>query len=119
MRKVILGVAFALALGLGAARAEATTACYSWSCNELTHVCNFNASCSSWSGSLWRFSWDFGDGSSALTGSAATSHTYGNTPYPDVKLTVIPLSDNPADRTCGIVVFNNVGPALPAYGSCP
>jgi hypothetical protein len=118
MRKVILGVAFALVLGLGAARAEAATACYTWDCDDLTHVCSFNASCSSWSGNLWRFSWDFGDGSSALTGSATTSHTYGNTPYPTVTLTVIPLSSSEDSAACEIVVFNAVGPAQGTEGSC-
>lgn len=118
MRRVIgfLGCFLFLAL---VGRAEAATACYTWDCNDITHYCTFNASCSTWTGSLWRFSWDFGDGGTDLTGVATTSHTYGSTPYPNVKLTVIPLSTNPADVTCGIVVYNQVGPPLPTYGTCP
>lgn len=119
MRKMILGAAFALVLGFAADRAEAATACYTWDCNPTTHVCSFNSSCSSWSGNLWRFSWDFGDGSTALTGSSTITHTYVNTSDAHVTLTVIPLSEDPASVGCDIVVFYNYGPAGPTNGSCP
>jgi hypothetical protein len=101
-------------------RAEATTACYSWSCDEITKICSFNSSCSSWTGSLYRFSWDFGDGTGTfLTGSSTINHTYTTPPYPYVKLTVIPLSSSTADVTCQIVVWNNVGPTQNPFGNCP
>ncbi len=117
MKKACMGVAFALALGLGAARAEAATACYTWDCNDSTRVCTFDASCSTWTGSLWRFNWNFGDGTSTLTGSATVTHTY-SVAYPTVTLTVIPLSSSEDSAACGIVVWNAVGPAQGTEGSC-
>jgi hypothetical protein len=118
MRRLALFVGGFLFLAM-VGQANATTACYSWSCNESTHACTFNSSCSSWTGNLFRFSWDFGDGSTALTSSSTVNHTYGNVPYPDVTLTVIPLSSSTASVTCEIVSFNNVGPARATYGNCP
>jgi len=100
-------------------RLEAATACYTRVCNDSTYACSFDASCSTWTGNLWRFRWDFGDGSGFyFTGSATINHTY-SMPYPDVELMVIPLSEEPASVSCGIVVFNNVGPPLPTEGECP
>jgi|SRR6185312_741066 len=101
-----------------ASRAGATTACYDWDCNETTHVCSFDSSCSSWTGNLFRFSWDFGDGNSANTASSTITHSY-SIPYPTVQLTVIPLSSGTASVSCGIVVWNNIGPPVGTSGHCP
>lgn len=115
---IILGLFLLISAGL-ADRAEATTACYTWDCNEFTKVCSFDASCSTWTGNLWRFRWDFGDGSGyTFTGSPTITHSY-TSPYPTVQLTVIPLSTSQASVSCQIIVFNNVGPPLPTYGDCP
>lgn len=120
MRKALLTAGLFVAILAQSNRAAATTACYSWNCNEDTKVCSFNASCSSWTGSLFRFRWDFGDGSGySLTGSSTITHTYTSPPYPYVQLTVIPLSSSEASVSCQIVVWNNIGPWQPTSGNCP
>ena len=116
MRKVIFFVGCCLFLSL-VGRADATTACYAWDCNENTHVCTFDTSCSSWTGNLFRFTWDFGDGTSDNTANSTITHTY-STPYPTVTLTVIPLSSSTDSAACSIVVWNNVGPAQATHGTC-
>jgi hypothetical protein len=101
-----------------ASRAGATTACFDWSCNDTTHVCSFDASCSSWTGNLFGTSWDFGDGNTAFVTGLTTTHSY-STPYPTVQLTVVPLSTGTASVSCGIVVWNNIGPPRATSGRCP
>jgi hypothetical protein len=116
-----LAMGLTLALGLFALTGPAWAtdhACYNWSCNETTHVCSFDASCSTITSSLFRYYWDFGDGTSTNTGVATITHTY-STPYPSVTLTLWFLDANPVSTpNCGIVVWNNVSPTQPTYGHC-
>ena len=99
------------------------TACFDWSCDSSTGVCSFNSSCSTIQspGFLWRYSWTFGDGGSALTGNATLNHTYstsGGCYYPWVKLTVIPFNTNPFSVECQITVWECVGPPQGTSGRC-
>ncbi|HTG34602.1 MAG TPA: PKD domain-containing protein [Thermoanaerobaculia bacterium] len=119
MKRIAMGLTFALGLFafMGTARA-ADDACFTWDCNDSTHVCSFDASCSTIVHNLYRYYWDFGDGSTQDTGVATITHSY-STPYPSVTLTLWFLNANPVSTSsCGIVVWNNVGPAQPTYGSC-
>jgi hypothetical protein len=94
------------------------TACYDWSCNDSTHVCSFDASCSTiTTGSLYQYHWDFGDGTYDNTTTATTTHT-SSIAYPTVTLTVLVLSGSDAEKGCEIVVWNQVGPPLATYGRC-
>lgn len=119
MKRIGMGSMFVLGLFVLAGTAWATDdACYTWSCNESTHVCSFNASCSTISSSLFRYHWNFGDGSSQDTGVATISHTY-STPYPSVTLTLWFLNANSVSTSnCGIVAWNNVSPTQPTSGTC-
>ena len=111
----------ALLLVALAAPAAADTACFDWDCNPSTHLCSFDAGCSSYTGPLWRFRWDFGDSSGYyFTGSDETTHQYptgGGNCYFDVELTVFPWSD-PSSVTCTIVVEDCFGPPLGNSGRC-
>jgi len=118
MRNKIAFFACCFLLMAVASRAGASTACYYWDCNETTHACTFDASCSSWTGNLFGTSWDYGDGNTAFVTSLTTSHSY-STPYPTVKLTVVPLTDSTSWVSCGIVVWNNIGPPVATHGYCP
>lgn len=68
--------------------AEPVHACFSWSCNSATDVCNFDASCSKAPAGK-TFRWNWGDGSSTITTSTSASHNFGNSIY-FVTLTVDP-----------------------------
>jgi len=119
MKRIATGLMFVLGLIVLAGSARATDdACYTWSCNESTHVCSFNASCSTITSNLYRYYWDFGDGSTQDTGVATITHTY-STPYPSVTLTLWFLNANPVSTSnCGIVVWNNISPVQPTSGTC-
>jgi hypothetical protein len=120
MRRIWMGLALVCAFMAHSGIAEATNhACFDWSCNESTHVCTFDASCTTFtSGQLWRYRWDFGDGAGYFfTGSAITSNTY-SIPYPTVTLTVVPFGADLFSVSCGIVVWNNIGPPRATYGRC-
>jgi PKD domain len=120
MKRLVLGLMFSLGMFALAGTAHAANdACFNWDCNDSTHVCTFDASCSVTNvGSFWRYRWDFGDGSSVvLTGSPTTSHSY-SIPYPTVNLTLVFLDVDWVGTTCDIVVWNNVGPAQATYGRC-
>lgn len=119
MKCVAMGWMFALGLFFltGPARAG-DIACFDWSCNETTHACDFNAACSTIAHNLFRYTWTFGDGTSANTGVPTISHSY-SIPYPSVTLTLIFLnSSSVSTSNCGIVVWNSVGPAQPTSGTC-
>jgi hypothetical protein len=78
----------------------------------------FDASCSTpATGSfLWKYRWDFGDGSSLLTGNAVTDHNFPftNSCY-KVQLTVLDI--NGSDHTAfSNEIFCAVGPCAP---TCP
>lgn len=78
----------------------------------------FNASCSTpAAGSvIWKYRWDFGDGSNLLTGNAVTDHAFPftNSCY-KTQLTVLDLNGTD-DTTFRNEVFCAVGPCLPV---CP
>lgn len=118
MKRVAMGLMFALGLFFLAGTARAADhACFAWDCNDSTHVCSFDASCSTIVHNLFRYYWDFGDGTGTNTGVATTSHSY-SIPYPTVTLTLTFLNSSSVSTGCGIVVWNNVGPAQPTYGIC-
>jgi hypothetical protein len=121
MKRWTLPLVF-IAAGLLAASSSyaANDACYTWNCNPSTHVCSFNASCSTTTdGSLWRYRWDFGDGSGYHFDSDATITKTIGVPYPWVNLTIFFFGANEVSVTCQITVFDNVGPPIGPYsGTC-
>lgn len=110
-------IVFALAF---AGRAEATnTACYDWNCNDSTHVCTFDAGCTTiTTGSIFLYHWDYGDGTYDNTTTQYAMHTF-STAYPTVTLTVFLFGGTEPVQGCQIVVWNQVGPPLATYGRCP
>lgn len=124
MRRTTLFIGLLVSpLLLPVAAAAANVACYDWDCTEdssAPYTCTFDASCTQIDGQLWKYRWDFGDGSSlVLTGNPVIQHDYdGSDAGPEVQLTVIPLNDDPFSVTCEIVVYNPTGPILPRFGTC-
>lgn len=122
MKRTFVFLAFALAiLALPLAASADNVACYEWDCDDTTFLCTFDASCTENDGMLWRYVWDFGDGSGAiLTGNPVIQHQYdGSDLYPDVKLTVADYDQDPFSVTCGIWLEWQVGPPQPTAGVCP
>lgn len=120
-RPLSLVAALALLLMLPMAAEADNVACYDWECNQSTHVCTFDSGCTELDGSLWRYVWDFGDGSgSVLTGNEVIQHQYAFPHYtPDVKLTVAPYDVDFFSVECEIVVDWQVGPPQPdPSGTC-
>lgn len=120
---VLLAACLVMFLWFGAGRAEAANiACFDWSCNEFnTGACTFNASCTELTqGQLWRYSWDFGDGTGGLTGNPVINHNYGAAGlcWTNVRLTVIPFSADSFSVSCEIIIRNCVGPAIGLGGRC-
>lgn len=103
-----------------AAPAQAATSCFDWSCANLT--CTFNAACSSASPFVYKYLWDFGDGSGwGPTGNSSLSHTYSASgpANPVVSLTITYFSEPGATTTtCEITVRFVVGPQYPLNGRC-
>ena len=100
---------------------EASMACFDWDCNSFTRVCTFDGSCSTTSSWVWKYRWDFGDGSEWVLGGAYQTHEYPappNCPAITVELTIIPWADDWASVSCPIIVKTCVGPALPTEGRC-
>jgi hypothetical protein len=121
MKAALFALVFLVLLSVNAHAAN--VACFDWSCDSSTGACSFNSSCSQIAspGTLWRYSWDFGDGNSALTGSSTTNNTYSSSSgcyYPTVELTVIPFNTDAFSVECEIVVWNCVGPAQGTSGRC-
>lgn len=120
--KTFLATAFVLlvALAASAPAQAANKACFDWDCDDTTLYCTFDASCTELDGSLWRYSWNFGDGSgNTLTGSTTIAHQYTYSyPHPDVTLTVVPYDVDSFYVTCEIIVYNQVSPPLATYGRC-
>jgi hypothetical protein len=112
----VLGIfVFASFLSTSDARAEA---CFDWSCNEITHVCSFNAGCSSASNFV-SYLFKFGDGTTSSSGTP--NHTY--TGYSAV--VTLEVNSNPLyldliqqTVTCYITVSNQTIPVLPVSGRC-
>jgi PKD domain len=87
-----------LAFGASSGAASAANANFQGLCGfnpSGTYTCSFDglrpaANPSSCPGSfIWKYSWDFGDGSGAFTGSRLVTHTYAAGLSPTVTLTVI------------------------------
>jgi len=115
---VLTSILFCLALLAPAAQAD-THVCFDWSCNSTTKQCTFDASCSSASPFIWKYDFDWGDGSSTgLTGNPNQTHSYPSTPYPVVELTVYPWGDDVQSHSCQITVYNVFSPPLPTSGRC-
>lgn len=119
MKKMFTGLVLSTLFLALPGLAQASSACFDWDCDETTHICDFDASCSTFGGGqIWRYRWDFGDGSGlTFTGSPNISHSY-SVAYPEVTLTLIMLSGTDDDETCEIVVYNAVGPAQGTEGRC-
>lgn len=102
----------------------ANHACFDWSCNDSgSRVCTFNAGCTQLTqgGPLWRYSWEWGDGTGALTGNNLIVHTYSpyGCSYPLVRLMVIPYSADAFSVQCQISYADCVGPAIAQFsGRC-
>jgi hypothetical protein len=123
MKAVRMLVCSMLFLGIffAAGAAEAQVACFNWDCDDSTGFCEFDASCTQNPGNLWRYRWDFGDGSGyTFTGSATISHQYSSAScfYPIVELTVIDYNIDPFSTDCQIVQRQCVGPAQGTSGQC-
>jgi hypothetical protein len=113
-------VALAVPVAVGTPAEAANNACFDWSCDPSSHVCVFDASCSTiTTGSLWRYRWGFGDGTGYyLTGSATITHTFAP-PYPTVTLTLFLFGAPEVSKSCQITVFDNFGPPVGPYsGHC-
>lgn len=122
MKKTFLSILFALAvLSLPVAAQADNVACYEWDCDSSTYICTFDASCTENDGMLWRYSWDFGDGTGTmLTGNPVIQHQFSSSYASSyVKLTVVDYDQDPFDETCEIVVDWQVGPPGPTSGICP
>lgn len=112
---VLAIIALASIMFAGNARAEA---CFDWSCNEDTHVCTFNAGCSSASHFV-SYLFKFGDGTTSSSGTP--THTYSQSSA-NVTLEVNsdPLYGDLIQQTvtCYITAWNPVGPPFPTSGRC-
>jgi hypothetical protein len=123
-RFVPLAVAVALGMIWASPGEAANVACFDWTCDSSNNgSCTFNSSCTQLTqGSLWRYSWDFGDGTGGLTGSAVIGHNYGAAGTPPcnatVQLTVIPFSADSFSVQCQIMVRACVGPPIGLSGRC-
>lgn len=114
------GLVLAAWLLAAAAPAKANEACFDWTCDPSTLTCDFDAGCTTWtSGQLWRYSWDFGDGSgTVLTGNDEIQHDYSSGCWKLVKLTVLPFSADAFSVECEVRLQDCVGPALGTSGRC-
>lgn len=107
----------ALALGVSTEAHAAATANFQGSCAwngaHTQYTCNFDstrpvASPSSCPGSyIWKYQWDFDDGSTLLTGNPQVAHTFQDGPERVVTLQVICWSGETASRSRH--VCNRVG----------
>jgi hypothetical protein len=101
--------------------AHADTVCFDWDCSEGTN-CTFNAGCSEADPFIWKYNFDFGDGTSTgLTGNPEWEHDYtiSGPAYPYVTLYIYPWSEvGVLSVQCQIVVRNVYGPPLPQSGRC-
>lgn len=106
-----------LALAFPSTAQAANVACYDWVCDADTYTCTFDASCTQNDGMLWRYRWDFGDGSGPfLTGNPVITHQYPQYySWGYVELTVVDYDQDPFSVSCEVVVSSQVGP--PTGGS--
>lgn len=110
---------FLLAIALLAAYAvpaHSATACFDWSCTT-DGFCTINAGCSSASPYIWKYDFDFGDGTwTGLTGNSVQTHQYGGSVYESyVTLRILYWSDPGVNTvTCRINTrMPPVGPQPP------
>jgi hypothetical protein len=119
MRGLRLVLAIA-AVAFAATPAQANTACYDWSCDN--DVCTFDAGCTIWTtaeGTLWKYRWDFGDGSfPELTPFEVIHHEYpSNTCFAMPELTVMTWSVPDFTAQCTIEPTSCIGPIF-NQGQC-
>ena len=119
-KKFLMGAVFAAFLGIASAPAAHAGACFDWSCDGSgSRACTFDASCSTLSPYVWKYNFDFGDGTgTGLTGTAVWNHTYSSGYSSTVSLTVTSFSGS---STVNCTVWTHVlpvGPQPPMSGRC-
>ena len=119
MKRILMSLSMAaLASFLFSAAANAE-ACFDWSCNETTHVCTFNAGCSSASNFV-SYLFEFGDGTSSSSGTPSHTYTSQSSATVTLKVNSNPLYLDLIQQTvtCYITVWNQVAPPLATSGRC-
>lgn len=121
MKKVLLPLfAFVALLCIASIPAQAA-ACFTWSCDHATGACTFNASCSTANPYVWKYNFDWGDGSSTgLVGSPNQSHTFSSGSDSRVTLYVHAFQE-PVTQTVSCWVYHHpwqVSPPAPSSGTC-
>ncbi len=122
MKKIGLMLAvFAAILCFNSAPAHAGPT-FTWSCNSGTGACSFDASGSTANPYVWKYNFDFGDGSgTGLTGNPTASHTFTSGYSSTVTLTIYFFSD-PGSASVNCTVWHHllpVSPQPPFSGQCP
>lgn len=121
MKKMVVLVCVLALTGLAVpqvASAAGASACFTWNCSNGS--CQFNGTCSTGTPYVWKYKWDYGDGSSSgLTGNATPTHGY-SVCYPSVSLTVYDFDGNIESVSCLIGTGDPgcPGPPLPTVGTC-
>jgi len=118
MKKILMSLGMAAVASLLFATDARAEACFDWSCNETTHVCTFNAGCSSASNFV-SYLFKFGDGTTSSSGTP--SHTYSqSSAVVTLEVNSDPLYLDLIQQTvtCYITVWNQVAPPLATSGRC-
>jgi hypothetical protein len=116
MRKMFVLLGSVLLACISATAANAATACFDWSCNESTGFCTIDASCSSASPYIWKYDFDFGDGTwTGLTGNKVQTHQYGSSVYEAVVTLRILYWSSPGQNTVACTIHTR----LPVVGPQP
>src|SRR6185295_10764301 len=105
--RLLASLAIAAVLALAATPASAATANFQGNCTHSGSIvsCTFDglrpsSNPSSCPGSfIWKYSWDFNDGSTALTGNNQITHDYDDSTDYFPKLTVICWDGNTPNKT--------------------
>lgn len=122
MKKIgLMLVVFAAILCFNSAPAQAGP-CFDWTCDGSgTRQCSFDASCSTASPYVWKYDFNFGDGSdTGLTGNATASHTFASGYSSTVTLTTYFFSGS-GSASVSCTVWTHVlpvGPQPPMSGRC-
>lgn len=74
-KSLLITTCFALVLLFTPVSASADTACFTWVSCPVNEV-QFDASCSSGDPFIWKYRWDFGDGTGTRVGTPTVTHTY-------------------------------------------
>jgi hypothetical protein len=115
MRKIfLLCVGVALFTSMSTTAVHAATACFDWSCNESSGLCTIDASCSSASPYIWKYQFDFGDGTATgLTGNKVQYHQYGSSVYEaTVTLRILYFGD-PGENAVACTINTRLFPVGP------